>query len=421
MVLPAALNLGISALAVPLISAVLTRSDHPADAIAGFAVAYGLVALIAIPHLRIQQLTLVFGTSRPAILAVRRFVAILALLSLSAALITAATPLGGWVLTGAFELSGGPLQQAKSALLPLTPFVFLACFRTHFYGVMLAAGRTRTMWGAISSSLAVAGLATALLIRAGTMEPAAAAGAGQSLAVAAECAILYIADRRHPGTSGPAAIPSPLQLARFFAPLLFAALLPSLTPPILHAAMARSADAATGIAAHTLAWGLISVLTVPLWGLQPTVLSLLGAGVGRRSVALFAYLVGAMVLVLTVSVTYIPPLATLLLEGVLGASGQLFQQARLAVLVLALLPPVFALEQVFSAALLARRRPVPFIWINLIRLFGLTAAVALALLLAPAAIWVGVAGGFAGLAVESITTYFFGRSSFAQLATASSG
>ena len=41
MVLPAALNLGISALAVPLISAVLTRSDHPADAIAGFAVAYG--------------------------------------------------------------------------------------------------------------------------------------------------------------------------------------------------------------------------------------------------------------------------------------------------------------------------------------------------------------------------------------------
>ena len=93
-------------------------------------------------------------------------------------------------------------------------------------------------------------------------------------------------------------------------------------------------------------------------------------------------------------------------------------QAQSAALLLALLPPVMALEQIYSSALLARRRANPFIWINLLRLLFLALTVGALGLASPPAVWVGAIGQFAGLTGEALVTVAFGRSAFRQLADA---
>ena len=158
------------------------------------------------------------------------------------------------------------------------------------------------------------------------------------------------------------------------------------------------------------------LVSVPLWGLQPTVLTLYEAGKNRRGVAMFAYAVGLLVLFANLLVANVAPLTDLVLGRLLGAGGELFEQARIAFLLFAFLPPLLAVEQIYSAALLARRRANPFILINMLRLGGLAISVLLALLFAPAAIWVGVAGECGGLATESGATYAIGRGSYRQLA-----
>lgn len=418
LVLPASVNLGIAGLLAPVINALLARAADPEAALAGFAVAYGLMALIAIPQLRIQQLTLVFARSAPSLARVRRFVSLLALASFSLAALSAASPLGGWLLAGAFGLTGPPLEQASVALAPLVAWVPLACYRTHFHGVMLAAGRTGVMWTGIAISLATAVLSTAALLYL-EVPAAAAAASGHSIGVALEVLILVAADRTGKSLpDGAAPAPGYRELARFFGPLLVAALLPSVTIPILHAAMARAPDPATGIAAFTLARSVVHLATIPIWGLQPTLLALFGRGTPPRAAATFAFTMGAGVLLVTLAISYLGPVNDVVLGHVLGAVGPLAMQGRAAMMLLALLPPLMALEQIYSSALLACRRADPFIWINLLRLAILIATVAAALLLAPQAFWVGAAGEFAGLLGEALVTMGFGRSSYRQLADA---
>ena len=376
------------------------------------------MALIAIPQLRIQQLTLVFARSADSLAKVRRFISLLALASFSLGALAAASPLGGWLLAGAFGLSGAPLEQASVALAPLVAWVPLACFRTHLHGIMLATGRTGVMWSGITVSLVAAVAGTALLLYLG-LPAAAAAAAGHSIGVALEVLILFVSDRAGHAWPGEAApVPGYRELARFFGPLLVAALLPSVTIPILHAAMARAPDPATGIAAFTLARSVVHLATIPIWGLQPTLLALFGRRTPPRAAATFAYAMGSGVLAITLAISYLGPVNDVVLGQMLGAAGVLAVQGQAAMMVLALLPPLMAMEQVYSSALLACRRANPFIWINLLRLGILILTVAAALLIAPQAVWVGVAGEFAGLAGEALVTMWFGRFSYRQLAEA---
>ena len=235
--------------------------------------------------------------------------------------------------------------------------------------------------------------------------------------MALEDLILLSADRAgHSWVDDSSPAPGYRELARFFGPLLVAALLPSVTLPILHAAMARADDPATGIAAFALARSVIHVVEIPVWGLQPTLLALFGHKVVPRAAATFALVTGAVVLAATMAIAFLDPVNHLLLGALLGASGPLLAQGQSAMMLLSLLPPFMAVEQIYSSALLARRRTNPFIWINMLRLLILVLAVAAVLLVAPTAVWVGAIGQFAGLTGEAFVTVAFGRSAYRQLA-----
>ena len=61
--LPASVNLGIASLLAPAMNALLARAADPEASIAGFAVALGVITIVALPQFRIQQLHGVNGVA----------------------------------------------------------------------------------------------------------------------------------------------------------------------------------------------------------------------------------------------------------------------------------------------------------------------------------------------------------------------
>ena len=80
--MPAAINLSISGLISPAISSILSRSEDPANVIGGYGLSLSIIMLVAFPHLRTQQLTIVFAESYYSIIILRKFLLRLLLLVL---------------------------------------------------------------------------------------------------------------------------------------------------------------------------------------------------------------------------------------------------------------------------------------------------------------------------------------------------
>ncbi|MYA59055.1 MAG: hypothetical protein F4X40_00650, partial [Chloroflexi bacterium] len=56
LLLPASLNLGITHVLAPALNGLMARSVEPEAAIGGYAIAMGVMGLVALPQMRIQQL-----------------------------------------------------------------------------------------------------------------------------------------------------------------------------------------------------------------------------------------------------------------------------------------------------------------------------------------------------------------------------
>ena len=139
----------------------------------------------------------------------------------------------------------------------------------------------------------------------------------------------------------------------------------------------------------------------------------------RGDLAHFAHAVGAALLGLTLLVAFVPAISAAVLHGVMGAGGRLETLAALGLAILAPLPPILALEQVYSSALMRLKRARPIVYINLWRLAALLLFVLLALNLTSLP---GVAIGAGVIAltliVEALATYLYGRNSLRELAAA---
>lgn len=421
LLLPASLNLGMAAVLAPAINAILARGDNPEDAIGGYAIAIGIVMLIALPQMRIQQLTLVFLEDRLSLSRLRRFTLVAALAAgLLAALITL-TPLRELVLRQVFSLTGDLEHEARRALLVLLPFPTLAVIRPHLYGCALWMGHTRTVWtGTLVGMITVITIALGLQAT-GAITGAAVAGMAISASAAVEIGLLLWlttpALRRHSPTAGSRLGGSEYStMVRFFLPLIFAGFLATVTMPVVNAAVARTPSPETAIAAVAVAMSINQFLTIILWGLQPVVLALLGQGESPRRIRNLANFVGLGVTLLTLLLAYFPPVTRFVLGDLVGAEGQLMTLATLGLRIFAPLPLILTQEQIYSSVLMRLRRTGPILYINLIRLAVLIAFVLIALnLLHTSGVVLGVGAVAATLLVEAVATYAFGRRAFHEL------
>ena len=116
-------------------------------------------------------------------------------------------------------------------------------------------------------------------------------------------------------------------------------------------------------------------------------------------------MVALFVTVPTAVVAFILPFTSLVVHNWLGVSARLQDMTEAGIRLLSLLPLIFVQGAIFSSAILHTRRTRPIVYINIIRLLGLVA------ILAVASATTGWSGGVIGvvalggaLVVEAITT-----------------
>lgn len=420
--LPASVNLGIASLLAPAMNALLARAVDPEASIAGFSVALGVITIVALPQFRIQQLTLVFLHDHQALRSLRRFVAITAVAVGAISCVAALTPLAELILEGIFAATGELLTQARAALVALCPLPVFMVARTHLHGAALRLGQARLVW--LGTGLGAGGaVAISAMLMAAGMQGAAAAGVGTTLAAGLETVMLMAATRHLLRHGLPAHSPRGLDsslgaVARFFTPLIFASLLPAATTPIVNAALARTSEPETSLAAFAVAIGLFQFLTILLWGAQPSILALLARGDGMRRITVLTNGVAVAVLIVSLAVAFVPPLSQLVIEDISGARDRLAELSLLGLRVLAPLPLILVQEQVFASALMQVRRTRPILYVNLWRLAALLAFVVVALNVAELpGVAVGAGAWAASLIVEAVATYAYGRGAYRQLTT----
>ena len=419
LLLPASLNLGITHVLAPVLNGLLARSVEPEAAISGYAIAMGVMGLVALPQMRIQQLTLVFLDDQVSLSRLRRFVALFALLSGAVAVVVAFTPMHDLLLDGVFATSGTLRAESAAALVALAPFPILAIVRTHLYGVALRIGRPRLVWiGTASGAIAVLAVAALVLLvdpTAGSQIAAVAVTAGAAVETLVLVAGTTGSLRRdlNPATQ---TAPSYSALLRFFGPLLVAAFLPAITQPVINAILTRAPEPEAGVAAVALTFGVNQIFLIALWGVQPTLLALMARGESPLAGRRFANIVGLITVVPAAVVAFIPPLTSVVVHDWLGASGRLQEMTETGLRLLALLPPVFVQEAIFTSALLRVRRAHVLVYINAIRLVGLVTILLIGVTATdlPGGV-IGVAAIGGALVVEAVVTVAFGISSQRQL------
>lgn len=412
LLLPASLNLGITHVLAPALNGLMARSVEPEAAIGGYAIAMGVMGLVALPQMRIQQLTLVFLDDQGSLSRLRRFVALFAVLSGLVAAVVAFTPVLDLLLDGIFATTGVLRAESAAALVALAPFPVLAIVRTHLYGVALRIGRPRLVWvGTGAGAVAVIAVAAVVL----WLDPSAGAAIA-AIAVTAgagvESLVLVV------GTTGPlrrdlepsdGSPPTYATLLRFFGPLLVAAFLPSVTQPVINAILTRAPEPEASVAAVSLTFGVNQIFLIALWGVQPTLLALMGRGESPAAARRFANVVGLITVVPAAVVAFIPPLTSLVVHDLLGATGRLQEMTEAGLRILALLPPILVQEAIFTSAILRVRRAHFLVYVNAIRLVGLAAILLIgvnATNLSGGVIGVIAIGG--ALVIEAIATVAFG-------------
>ena len=419
LLLPASLNLGISNVLAPLLNAMLARSVEPEAAIGGYAIALSIMMLVALPQLRIQQLTLVFLEDQASLWRIRVFVGVFAGLGGVVALLAAFTPIRDLLLDVVFATEGSLRDQTRLALIALVPFPVLAVIRTHLYGTALRINRPRLIWigtGTGAATVMLVGLGiSAVDANAGSPIAAIAVSAG---AAAETVILLWATNRPLQQTLRASQQPAPeyQALLRFFGPLLFAAFLPTVTTPIINAVLTRGPHPDTSVAAVALAWGVNQTFLVLMWGIQPTLLALMARGENPASGRRFAYVVAVVVAVPSAVVAFVPPLTSLVVHTLLGATGRLQDMTETGLRVLAALPPLLVQEAIYTSAILSTRKTRLIVYVNILRLAGLLVILGATVSFTE---WsggvIGVLAMGGSLVVEAITTMLYGYQSQKQL------
>ena len=419
LLLPASLNLGISNVLAPLLNAMLARSVEPEAAIGGYAIALSIMMLVALPQLRIQQLTLVFLEDQASLWRIRVFVGVFAGLGGVVALLAAFTPIRDLLLDVVFATEGSLRDQTRLALIALVPFPVLAVIRTHLYGTALRINRPRLIWigtGTGAATVMLVGLGiSAVDANAGSPIAAIAVSAG---AAAETVVLLWATNRPLQQTLRASQQPAPeyQALLRFFGPLLFAAFLPTVTTPIINAVLTRGPHPDTSVAAVALAWGVNQTFLVLMWGIQPTLLALMARGENPASGRRFAYVVAGVVAVPSAVVAFVPPLTSLVVHTLLGATGRLQDMTETGLRVLAALPPLLVQEAIYTSAILSTRKTRLIVYVNILRLAGLLVILGATVSFTD---WsggvIGVVAMGGSLVVEAITTMLYGYQSQKQL------
>ena len=405
-----------------LLSAILTRTDNPDAAIGGFSIALGISMFVGLPQLRIQQLTLVFFDNDKSLYQLRKFIVLWLILVTAIALIVVIPGITEFLLNTVFSVTGDLKENAADALVWLIPLPALLVLKMHFYGAVLRINRPRLAWygtcaGALTVVVVAFGLFTSELVQGASI--AAAAMISGTFVEAITLAVLSMKPiGRFEGVVSTNDI-SIKAMAWFFWPLLFAAMLPAGTQPILNAGMARSPEPEVSIAAVALSYYVFQLIAVATNGTQNTSLALFASHYNPFRVRRFVLSVGLVTFAVVATIAYIPPVTSFVIGDIMGAEGRLKELASTGFRLLSILPVALVMEQLYTAALMRTRNTRPIVYINTMRLLTLVIWVIVTVNFTNLnGLWVGAGAWSLTLLLEAVYAYFFGRKYLANVTLA---
>lgn len=405
---------------MPVLSAILTRTDNPEAAIGGYGLALSISMFVGLPQLRVQQLTLVFFDNPTSLWQIRKFIGLWIALVTILAFLVVLPPVTEFLLTSVFSVSGDLKENAARALIWMIPLPGLWILKMHFYGAVLRISRPRLAWiGTAAGGITVITVALILFATDAVQGSSIAAAAMVAGTIVETIALAFFAAKPLHRFSG---IPSTGDISlkgmmKFFWPLLFAAFLPAATQPILNAGMARSPEPEVSIAAVAMAFGIFQLIAVATNGTQNTALALFAGRYDPFRVRKFALSVGLITFAIIAVIAYIPAITSFVIGDIMGADGRLKELTSTGFRLLSILPIALVMEQLYSAALMRTRNTRPIIYINLLRLLTLTIwVIATVNFTNLNGLWVGAGAWSLTLFLEAVYAYIFGHKSLPKVA-----
>ncbi len=193
-----------------------------------------------------------------------------------------------------------------------------------------------------------------------------------------------------------------LQAATFFYPLILAAVLFSLTRPIMTAGMARSVDPAIALAAFSVATSLGWIIIAPCQNVHQATMVFVQERGGFAKVQAFARgfgLVGSIILTLVA----FTPIGSWILVHLIAVSDQMVQPVLNALRILALLPMVLSMQEYFMGILLVNQHTRVVSLCKMANLTVVTIVVLIASTYFPTmGSMIGAAGQLAGFSAELV-------------------
>ena len=197
---------------------------------------------------------------------------------------------------------------------------------------------------------------------------------------------------------------SPLTLrrfTRFYAPLAATSLLLTATNPLLTSAMSRSVNPAVALAGFGVAFSLCGVLYSPLLVGQQVAATKLLSGSRFGPIQSLWFRIGIILSLVAVAVGF-SPLGVVVFSDMMGVSGDIFDEARAAMVLLAPVPLLTALRAVHQGRLVAGHRTNPIALAAGARTAVIALVAVVLTVSTPGGAWVGAAAFTLGLLVETI-------------------
>ena len=143
--IPTSINLSITQFLSPVLNAIMGRTDNPAISISSYSIAISILFLVALPNLRIQQLTIVFYKDTNK-LKIHYFVILIAIICLLISMLIIFTPLSNIFLENIF-FTEGVLRNNVEECLKLGFYIpLLLVIKMHLYAVSIVSTKSSLIW-----------------------------------------------------------------------------------------------------------------------------------------------------------------------------------------------------------------------------------------------------------------------------------
>lgn len=337
----------------PILAAALARTPAPANALAGYSVAFALTGVLYSPLLVMQQVAanrlLRGGDLEP----VRRFAMAVGLVFSFLGAAMAFSPLGLWVFQELVGVTGAILEEARSAMALLWPTPFLTGLRALHQGRLVAGHRTHPIAVATGVRTGILGVvAFALtLFPGGAWLGAAAFTAG----LLAETLLVGVSPAPTPVPPSSATVDDgPVIL--FSTPLMLNVLLWWSTPLILNSVLARTPEPDCALASFAVVEAVAWFVTAPVGQLHHAGIALVDGPASHRRVRGWG---GAMAVAMAavLAILALPSVREPMLRVGFELDPSLLRPAARALPLAVLYPLLYAHRQYYQGLFVRAHRP----------------------------------------------------------------